>query len=159
MDGMQLAFALIIELWKLIAGNNIDQSSPKPISPLLRREVRRLDQTMKEHWLLCENHIDSAQELVSFIEKKSADISNLESERQKIYNKIRRSKFEEEKERNKAVARKISAQLKPLREELKIAKAITEHYPHILELLATERAMETNSKKQRKNEVKHYERN
>ena len=150
MDGMQLAFALIIELWKLITGNNIEPSSPKPLSPSLRREVRRLDQTMKEYWLLCENHIDSAQELVSFIEKKSASIADLESERQKIYNKIRRPKSEEEKEQNKAAAREISAQLKPLREELKTAKAIIEHYPHILELLKTERAMEIQIKTKNK---------
>ncbi len=150
MDGIQLAFALIIELWKLIAGNNIDRSLPKPLSPSLRREVRRLDQTMKEYWLLCENQIDSAQELVSFIEKKSANISALESERQKNYNKIRRPKSEEEKEQNKAAARKISAQLKPLREELKTAKAIIEHYPHILELLETERAMEAQIKTKNK---------
>ena len=39
MDGIQLAFALIIELWKLMTGNNIDRSSPKPLSPSLRREV------------------------------------------------------------------------------------------------------------------------
>ena len=84
MDGIQLAFALIIELWKLMTGNNIDRSSPKPLSPSLRREVRRLDQTMKEYWLLCENQIDSVQELVSFIEKKSADISVLEADRQRI---------------------------------------------------------------------------
>lgn len=142
MDGMQLAFELIIELWKLITGNNVEPSSPKPLSPMLRREVQRLDQTMKEYWLLCENQIDSAGELVSFIEKKSADISALEAERQRIYNRIRRPKFEEEKEQNKAAARKISTKIKPLREELKTAKAITEHYLHILELLETERAME-----------------
>ena len=146
MDGIQLAFALIIELWKLMTGNNIDRSSPKPLSPSLRREVRRLDQTMKEYWLLCENQIDSVQELVSFIEKKSADISVLESDRQRIYNRIRRPKSEEEKEQDKAAARKISAKLKPLREELKTAKAITEHYTHILELLETERDMEAQIK-------------
>ena len=146
MDGIQLAFALIIELWKLMTGNNIDRSSPKPLSPSLRREVRRLDQTMKEYWLLCENQIDSVQELVSFIEKKSADISVLEADRQRIYNRIRRPKSEEEKEQDKAAARKISAKLKPLREELKTAKAITEHYPHILELLETERDMEAQIK-------------
>ena len=138
----------------MITGNNIDKSSPKPLSPTLRREVQRLDQTMKEYWLLCENQIDSAQELVSFIEKKSADISSLESERQQIYNRIRRPKSEEEKEQNKAAAREISAKLKPLREELKTAKAITEHYPHILELLETERAMEA----QVKNKERNYER-
>lgn len=146
MDGMQLAFALIIELWKLITGNNIEPSSPKPLSPTLRQEVRKLDQTLKEYKLLCENQIDSAQELVSFIEKKSTDISALESERQKIYNRIRRPKSEEEKELNKAVAREISAKLKPLRKELKTAKAITEHYPHILELLEIERDMEAQIK-------------
>lgn len=131
MDGMQLAFALIIELWKLITGNNIEPSSPKPLSPALRYEVRKLDQTLNEYKLLCENQIDSAQELVSFIEKKSTDISALESERQKIYNRIRRPKSEEENEQNKAEARKISAKLKPLREDLKTAMSITERYPHI----------------------------
>lgn len=146
MDGIQLAFALIIELWKLMTGNNIDRSSPKPLSPSLRRGVRRLDQTMKEYWLLCENQIDSVQELVSFIEKKSADISVLEADRQRIYNRIRRLKSEEEKKQNKVAAREISAKLKPLREGLKTAKAITEHYPHILELLETECAMEAQIK-------------
>ena len=71
MDGIQLAFALIIELWKLITGNNIEPSSPKPLSPALRQDVRKLDQTLKEYKLLCENQIDSAQELVSFIKKNS----------------------------------------------------------------------------------------
>ena len=156
MDGIQLAFALIIELWKLITGNNIEPSSPKPLSPALRQEVRKLDQTLKEYKLLCENQIDSAQELVSFIDKKSADISALESERQKIYNRIRRPKSEEEKEQNKAVAREISAKLKPLREDLKTARSITERYPHILELLETERAMEIQVKT--KNRERNYER-
>ena len=142
MDGIQLTFALIIELWKLMTGNNIDRSSPKPLSPSLRRGVRRLDQTMKEYWLLCENQIDSAQELVSFIEKKFADISVLEADRQRIYNRIRRPKSEEEKEQNKASAREISANLKPLRKDLKTAQSITERYLHILELLETERTME-----------------
>ena len=142
MDGIQLTFALIIELWKLMTGNNIDRSSPKPLSPSLRRGVRRLDQTMKEYWLLCENQIDSVQELISFIEKKFADISVLEADRQRIYNRIRRPKSEEEKEQNKASAREISAKLKPLRKDLKTAQSITERYLHILELLETERTME-----------------
>lgn len=142
MDGIQLTFALIIELWKLMTGNNIDRSSPKPLSPSLRRGVRRLDQTMKEYWLLCENQIDSVQELVSFIEKKFADISVLEADRQRIYNRIRRPKSEEEKEQNKASAREISAKLKPLRKDLKTAQSITDRYLHILELLETERTME-----------------
>ena len=134
----------------------IEPSSPKPLSPALRQEVRKLDQTLKEYKLLCENQIDSAQELVSFIEKKSTDISALESERQKIYNRIRHPKSEDEKEQNKTAARKISAKLKPLREDLKTAQSITERYPHILELLETERAMEIQVKN--KNRERNYER-
>ncbi len=156
MDGIQLAFALIIELWKLITGNNIEPSSPKPLSPTLRQEVRKLDQTLKEYKLLCENQIASAWELVSFIEKKSADISALESERQRIYNRIRRPKSKEEKEQNKAAAREISAKLKPLREELKTAQSIAERYPHILELLETERSIV--AQVQTQNRERNYER-
>ena len=59
----------------------------------------------------------------------------MESERQKIYNRIRRPKSEVEKEQNKAVAREISAKLKPLREDLKTAQSITERYPHIPHIL------------------------
>ena len=54
------------------------------------------------------------------------------------------------------MAREISAKLKPLREELKTAQSITEHYPHILELLETERAMEAQVKTQ--NRERNYER-
>ena len=46
--------------------------------------------------------------------------------------------------------------VKPLREKLKTAKAITEHYPHILELLKTEQFMETQIKT--KNKGRNYER-
>ena len=80
----------------------------------------------------------------------------MKSERQKIYNRIRRPKSEEEKEQNKAAARKISAKLKPLRVDLKTAQSITERYPHILKLLETERAMEIQLKA--KNRERNYER-
>ncbi len=140
----------------LFFGEANKKSSPKPLSPALRQEVRKLDQTLKEYKLLCENQIDSAQELVSFIEKKSTDISALKSERQKIYNRISRPKSEEEIEQNKAAAREISAKLKPLREDLKTAQSITERYPHILKLLETERVMEIQVKT--KNRERNYER-
>ena len=65
MDGMQLAFALIIELWKLITGNNIAPASPRPLSPAMR------------------------QALVTFISKTHEQISALENYRQSIYNRNR----------------------------------------------------------------------
>ncbi len=138
MDGIQVMFALVIELCKLITGNNITPQSPRPLSPEIRQEVVKLDKTLKEYKFLCENHIDSPQELVSFITEKREQIGVLESERQSVYNRNRHKKSEE----LNAQAREITAKIKPLREELTIAKAVLEKIPKLKELLETERQME-----------------
>ena len=68
MDGIQLAFALVIELWKLIAGSNIEAAA---ISNIQARS-RKIGSNLKKYKLICENQINStARKLVSFIEKKS----------------------------------------------------------------------------------------
>ncbi len=95
MDGIQILFALVIELCRLITGNNITKDKPRPLSPAMRQEVVKLDRTLKEYKFLCENHIDSPQELVLFIEDKREQISALERERQSIYNRNRHKKSEE----------------------------------------------------------------
>lgn len=70
MDGIQILFALVIELCKLITGNNTAPETPRPLSPAMRQEIVKLDKTLKEYKLLCENNIDSPQELVSFYQRK-----------------------------------------------------------------------------------------
>jgi ParB family chromosome partitioning protein len=141
MNGMQLVFEIVIALFRLMTGNQ-EQAPVRPLSPAMRQEVRKLDETLKQYKLLCENHIDSPEELASFIEKKSAAVSDLEDERRLEYNRCRRPKSDEDKERHKAAARAISAELNPLRDELATARKIVERYPKLLELLETERAME-----------------
>ena len=138
MDGIQVLFALVIELCRLITGNNITKDTPRPLSPAMRQEVVKLDRTLKEYKFLCENHIDSPQELVSFISEKREQISALERERQSIYNRNRHKKSEE----LNAEARAISAKIKPLREELSLAKAVAEKTPKLKEVLETERQAE-----------------
>lgn len=138
MDGMQVLFALVIELCRLITGNNITKDTPRPLSPAMRQEVVKLDRTLKEYKFLCENHIDSPQELVSFISEKREQISALERERQSIYNRNRHKKSEE----LNAEARAISAKIKPLREELSLAKAVMEKIPKLKEVLENERQAE-----------------
>lgn len=61
MDGIQIIFALVIELCKLITGNNVTKDTPRPLSPAMRQEVVNLNKTLKEYKFLCENHIDSPQ--------------------------------------------------------------------------------------------------
>lgn len=138
MDGIQVLFALVIELCRLITGNNIMKDTPRPLSPAMRQEVVKLDKTLKEYKLLCENHIDSPQELVSFMKEKREQISTLEKERQSIYNRNRHKKSE----KLNAEARAISAKIKPLREELSLAKAVAEKIPKLKAIIETERQAE-----------------
>lgn len=142
MDGIQIVFALVIELCKIIIGSNIDTTPIQPLSPMMRQEVRNLDQTLKEYKILCENHIDSYEGLVPYIADVEKDITFLEVQRNTVYNRIRRPKSDEEKEQYKAEAREISAKIKPLHEKLRTAHRIVERYPKLKELLDTERAME-----------------
>lgn len=69
-------------------------------------------------------------------------IKALETQRQQLYHRIRRPKSEEEKEQSKALARDTSAEIRPLRNELALAKEIAARYPQVQELLNTERVME-----------------
>lgn len=139
MDGIQVLFELIIELCRLITGNNLAPASPRPLSPEMRQEVINLNKTLDEYKFLCEKQIDSPQELVSFISGTREQISVLERERQSVYNRNRHKKSEE----LNAQAREISAKIKPMRKELSTAKAILEKIPRFEKLLETERQMET----------------
>lgn len=139
MDGVQVLFELIIELCRMVTGNNTAPETPRPLSPAMRQEIIKLDKTLNEYKLLCGNNIDSLQELVSFIDEKREQISALEKERQSIYNCNRHKKDDG---LNKA-AREISAKIKLLRKELSTAKAVLEKIPRFKELLETERQAET----------------
>ena len=141
MDGIQVMFQLVIELCKLITGNNITPQTPRPLSPEIRQEVVKLDKTLKEYKFLCENHIDSPQELVSFISEKREQISALQNERQFVYNRNRHKKS---KELN-VQAREITAKIKLLREELSVAKAVLAKIPKLKELLEIERQTENDA--------------
>ena len=104
----------------------------------MRQEIVKLDKTLKEYNFLCENNIDSPQELVSFISKKRGQISDLEKERQSVYNRNRHKKSGE----LNAQAREISAKIKPLRMELSLAKAVLEKIPKLEEVIEAERQSE-----------------
>ncbi len=138
MDGIQLLFALVIELCRLITGNHIAADTPRPLSPAIRQEVVNLNKTLIEYKFLCESNINSPQELVSFISEKREQISELERDRQSIYNKNRHKKGQ----RLNAQAREISAKIKPLRVELSIAKSVLEKLPKLQEVIEAERQAE-----------------
>ena len=158
MDTVQVLFALFIELLKICTGNNIEEKHNRPISPLMRAEVQKLDKYIEEYKLLCDNHIESPKELLSFQENLSARISELEQERYMVRLKIRRVKTPEEDAALKAQAKEITKQITPLRKQRDIVKRIEEHIPKIHELLEQERNIEMKRNNLIKKKERGYER-
>ena len=154
MDGLQLMFAVFIELLKLCTGKSVEEKQNRPLSPLLREEVRKLDKYIEDYKLLCDCHIDTAEELFAFREDIDAQIDQLKVQREHIRNKLRRAP-ETEKAELKLAAKAITQKMEPLRKRHKIAKRIAERTPQIETLLAMERQQETEFMKGDKN----YERN
>ena len=126
MDGLQLTFAIFTELLKICTGNNLlAENKHLPLSPLLREEVRKLDKYIEDYKLLCDCHIDTAEELFSFREDIDAQIEELKQEREHIRNKIRRAP-ESEKPELKLQAKAVTQKMDPLRKQQRIAKRIAE---------------------------------
>lgn len=142
MDTVQLLFSLFIELLKICTGNNIEQQHSRPLSPIMRAEVQKLDKYIEEYQLLCDHNIESPKGLLSFQENLSAKITALEEERYALRLKIRRAKTPEIETALKEQAKEITKQITPLRKQKDIAKRIEEHIPKIKELLDTERSIE-----------------
>ena len=143
MGTLESIFYLVLELLK--------PSTPKPnytppLSPELRQEIRKFEQYQKQFRLLHDENINTVPELEAFIGKLSMQISEFEEDRSKVDNKRRRAKTYEETKAYYAEIRGISAQIKPIRDKLKIAKATLETVPKVQRLLDVERNMESKIK-------------
>ena len=142
MDGLQLTFAIFTELLKICTGNNLlAENKHLPLSPLLREEVRKLDQYIEDYKFLCDRHIDTAEEFFAFREDVDMQIAQLEREHELIRNKLRRAP-EQGKEALKLQAKAVTEKITPLRKQQKIAKRIAERTPTVQSLLALERQQE-----------------
>ena len=157
-DTVQLLFMLFTELLKICTGNNIEQQNNRPLSPMMRAEVRNLDKYLEEYKLLCDSNIESPKELFLFQENLSERISALEKERYNLRLKIRRAKSPEEDTKLKAQTKEITKQITPLRKQRNIAKRIEEHIPKIHELLEQERNIEMKRNNLTKKKERGYER-
>ena len=150
MDGLQLTFAIFTELLKLCTGNNLAENKSLPLSPLLREEVRKLDNYIEDYKLLCDCHIDTAEELFAFREDMDAQLDQLKAQREHIRNKIRRAP-KSEKPELKLQAKIVTQKIEPVRKQQRIAKRIAERTPQIKNLLAMERQQEAEFMKGDKN--------
>ena len=141
MDGIRLTFAIFIELLRLCTGE-VSKQKARPLSPMLREEVRKLDQYIEDYRLLCAEGIGTAGELSAFRDGITEQIRTLEAEREHIRNRIRRA-APEAATALKEQAKGITAKLAPLRKQLRQAERILERSEKITPLLDQERQMET----------------
>ena len=141
MDGIQLTFAIFIELLRLCTGGVSEQKN-RPLSPMLREEVRKLDQYIEDYKLLCTENIGTTVELSSFTKDLQDRITELESQRNSVRNRIRRAS-PDDTPALKAQAKEITKQIAPLRKQQKSAQRIADRIDIIRHLLDQERQMET----------------
>ena len=142
LDGLQLLFALIVEMFKICTGNNVQEADSRPVSPMIRTEASKADKYMEEYWLLRDHFIESPQELLSFQQNTAAQIAELEQKRYELRLKLRRVKTPEEEASLKEQCKALTKEMTPLRKQLKISLRIEQHTPRIKELLDAEREIE-----------------
>ena len=157
-DTIIVLFELFIEILKICIVGNTQEYDNRPVSPMMRAEMRKLDRYIEEYNLLCDNNLNSPKKLLSFQENLSSRISELEQERYALRLKLRRVKTPEEDAALKEQCKEITKKIIPLRKELRIAMRIEEHIPKIKALLDAERNIEMKRNNLIKNKERGYER-
>ena len=157
-DTIIVLFELFIEILKICIVGNTQEYDNRPVSPMMRAEMRKLDRYIEEYNLLCDNNLDSPKKLLDFQENLSSRISELEQERYALRLKLRRVKTPEEDTALKEQCKEITKKITPLRKEYKIAMRIEEHIPKIKALLDAERNIEMKRNNLNKNKERGKER-
>ena len=157
-DTIIVLFELFIELLKICIVGNTQEYDNRPVSPMMRAEMRKLDRYIEEYNLLCDNNLDSPKKLLNFQKNLSSRISELEQERYALRLKLRRVKTPEEDAALKEQCKEITKKITPLRKELRIAMHIEEHIPRIKVLLDAERNIEMKRNNLIKKKERGYER-
>ena len=143
---VDVLFYILLQLLNLTRDEQELQRRNQPLSPSIRQSLTIEQKLLSEYTFLKSNDLHSTEDILNFIDSRTAEITFLETERQKIRNSNRRPKSDRDRQSKNAAAREISKRLKPLRKELKLAGSALEHYPQVWELLKTERDIEMKSR-------------
>ena len=114
---------------------------------LLKDDLMKMDAIAKETRLLCRNHIDTAQQLLSYKGSLETEMSELTAKRKELYSQSRKASGKE-KEAVKAKLSEISKRLSVIRKEVKLCEGIAARSDILQEKLKAIRAEK--QEKQRK---------
>lgn len=131
-------FLILITLFELV----YELADVMLLSPDIRAAERDLKTYVSDYHFLKETGIRTIPELQTYISETETKITDMESERQSLRNKIRHEKSHEVKAENREQRAEITNQIEPLRKSLRRAKDVLENSPHIYELLKNEHELE-----------------
>ena len=131
-------FEIVIQILQMSANLEYDNIRQRPVSPAMRAELARLDQTLAQYHFLRDNQIETVTDFSAFQLKVREQIEAYETERQKLRNQIRRAKTPERESELKEQCKEISKKLAPLRKQEKLLAGIAKKVPRLRELLKEE---------------------
>ena len=151
-------FYILLQLINLTKDKEAWSKGNQAHSPLIREAVTFEKQLEKEYFFLKNNNLHTVADITAFAKSRETEIAALDAERKSIRNSNRHPKSNEERQEKLKAAREITKKIKPLREKLKLADSVLEHYPKVWELLKTERDIEQNSRTRTKHKERNYDR-
>ena len=135
---ISLLFLALLFAGAIAEKNNCN---PHPFTPKMKYSTPRIEFMQDQIELAINEKLYDFAEVDKFISKTELRIEELKSQRNKIYNQIRRCKDPTDKENLVARRDSFTAEIGELREKLKLAKRIIKDSPALEEKLETEKQL------------------
>ena len=153
---ISLLFLALLFAGAIAERNNCN---PHPFTPKMKYSTPRIEFMQDQIELAINEKLYDFAEVDKFISKTELRIEELKSQRNKIYNQIRRCNDPTDKENLVARRDSFTAEIGKLREKLKLAKRIIKDSPELEEKLETEKQLirEWYFPERQRNKEKDYE--
>lgn len=135
--GIDALFLILFHLLGLIP----KRENYKPLSPEMKREVRKMERYSNEIKLIVTEKIRTTEDVKSYISQTEKDIEDTTNVRQKYRNKLRNCKDDNLIKEYKAKRDECTTTLNKYRKNLKTANWILEDIPKVKEVIKIEKQM------------------
>jgi len=149
--------ALFLLLFHLLGLYPKQQQCRQPLSPEMKREVRKMQRYSNEIRLIAKEKLKTIDDVKSFISQTEKNIAEVTGIRQKYRNKLRNCTDDELIKQYKSKRDECTTILKDYRNSLKVANQIIEDNPKIKEVIRIERQTRNEELQQTKTKYKNRE--
>ena len=149
--------ALFLLLFHLLVLYPKQQQCRQPLSPEMKREVRKMERYSNEIRLIAKEKLQTTDDVKSYISQTEKNIAEVTGIRQKYRNKLRNCENDELIKEYKTKRDECTTILKDYRKSLKVANQIIEDDPKIKEVIRIERQARNEEMQQSKTKYKNKE--